>query len=90
MFSACSESSDDLSSETEGEGKERGKLLLKVKKEKATADQADVDPVTKLLRVGGAACIELWHGITLHSSLLSSLSLYLSLSLPPPPLPPPG
>ena len=55
MLSSYSESSGDLSSETEGEGKERGKLLLQVKKEKAAADQDEVDPVTKLLKVGRAA-----------------------------------
>jgi len=51
-----SDSSDELSSdaeeeEEEEEGKERGKLLLQVKKEVLAAGHSGGDPVAKLLKV---------------------------------------
>ena len=50
-----SDSSDELSSdaeeEEEEEGKERGKLLLQVKKEVLGAGHSGGDPVAKLLKV---------------------------------------
>ena len=45
------ESSSDAEEEEEEEGKERGKLLLQVKKEVLAAGHSGGDPVAKLLKV---------------------------------------